>query len=140
MRGDTWGVEAWGDYKLAPWWRLTASFDALHEQFAFKPGASGLLGVAQVGDDPRHQAQLRSSMDLGHHVSLEADLRYQDALPNPFVPPYVELNSRIAWEISRRVQVSLSGFNLLHDHHQEFPAAEANAVPRSVHAALRLRF
>jgi iron complex outermembrane recepter protein len=140
IRGDTWGLEAWSDYKLAPWWRLTATFTLLREQFAFKPGASGLLGFAQVGDDPRHQAQLRSSMDLGHHVSLEADLRYQDALPNPFVPPYVELNSRIAWEISRRVQVSLSGFNLLHDHHQEFPAAEANAVPRSVYAALRLRF
>jgi iron complex outermembrane receptor protein len=140
IRGDTWGLEAWSDYKLTPWWRMTASVTLLREQLAFKPGASGLLGVAQVGDDPRHQAQLRSSMDLGRHVSFETDLRYQDALPDPFVPPYVELNSRIAWDISRRVQISLSGFNLLHDHHQEFPAAEANAVPRSVYAALRLRF
>jgi len=140
IHGDTWGLEAWSDYKVAPWWRLTASFTLLREHLSFKPGASGLLGLAQVGDDPRHQASLRSSMDLGHHLSLEADLRYQDTLPDPSVPSYVELNSRLAWDISSRVQVSLSGFNLLHDHHQEFPAAEASAVPRSVYAALRLRF
>ena len=140
IHGDTWGLEAWSDYKLAPWWRLTASFTLLREHLAFKPGTSGLLGLAQVGDDPRHQASLRSSMDLGHHVSLQTDLRYVDALPAPFVPAYVELNSRVAWDVSSRVQFSLSGFNLLHDHHQEFPASEASAVPRSVYAALRWRF
>jgi iron complex outermembrane receptor protein len=138
--GHTWGLETWSDYKVASWWRLTASFTLLREQLAFKPGASELLGIYQIGDDPRQQAQLRSSMDLGHHVSLETDFRYQDALPNPSVPAFVELNTRVAWDISRRVQVSLAGFNLLHDHHQELPAAEANAVPRSVYAALRLRF
>jgi len=138
IEGDTFGLEAWGDYRLARWWRLTASFDFLKEQLKFKPGASRLLPVIQEGDDPKHQASLRSSMDLGRNFTLDADLRYVDALPDPSVPAYVELDSRIAWNVSRRVQLSLSGFNLLHARHLEFPGADA--VPRSAFAEVRLRF
>jgi iron complex outermembrane receptor protein len=140
LRGESWGLEAWSQYELATWWRLTATFDLLREHFTFKPGASGLLGVSQIGDDPPQQASLRSSFTLARRLSLDADLRYVDALPDPFVPAYVELNSRIAWDVSRRLQLSVSGFNLLHSHHQEFPAPAANAVPRAVYAAMRLRF
>jgi iron complex outermembrane receptor protein len=140
LRGHTWGLDAWSDYKVADWWRLKASFSLLREQLGFKSGASGLLGVAQAGDDPRQRASLGSTFDLGPRVSLAADLRYVDALPDPFVPAYVELNSRLAWAVSRRLELSLAGFNLLHAHHQEFPAPRANAVPRSVEAALRYRF
>jgi iron complex outermembrane receptor protein len=140
MRGDTYGFEAWGEYRVTPWWRLVASFDDLEKRLSFKPGASGLLGVAQAGDDPEHQASLKSSMDLPHNITLDADLRYVSALPDPALPAYVELNSRIGWNINDHVQLSLSGFNLLHAHHLEFPASEANAVPRSVLAELRLRF
>ena len=140
MRGDTSGFEAWGDYRVTSWWRLSASANLLEEHLSIKPGADVLLGIAQAGDDPKHQAQLKSSMNLGHDVTLDADLRYVDALPNPSVPAYVELNGRIGWKVSEHVDLSLSGFNLIHDHHQEFPGPAANAVPRSVLAGLRWRF
>ena len=70
-------------------------------------------------------------MNLGENFTLDADLRYVDALPDPHVPSYVELKTRLGWNVSKRLQLSLSGFNLLHDRHQEFPAPQANAVPRS---------
>ena len=140
MEGDTYGLEAWGDYRLTDWWKLTASFNILEENLRFKPGASALLGVAQAGDDPEHQASLRSSMNLPRDITFDADLRYVDALPDPHVPAYVELNSRIGWNVTKRVQLSLSGFNLLHDRHLEFPAPAANAVPRSFFAEVRWRF
>ena len=140
MQGHAYGVEGWGDYQVASWWRLTAAFNVLSEHLKFKPGASGILGVAQAGDDPERQASLRSSMNLGHRVTLDADLRYVAALPNPAVPSYVELNGRIGWNVTDRVQLALAGSNLLHDHHQEFPGPQANAAPRSVFADLRLRF
>ena len=139
IEGDTYGLEAWGDYRLTPWWRLVATFDLLEEHLKFKPGASGLLGVAQEGDDPEHQAQLRSSMNLGSRVTFDADLRYVGALPNPFLPAYAELNTRIGWNVTDRLQLSLSGFNLLHDRHQELPAPGANAVPRSFFAEVKWR-
>ena len=148
MRGETSGLEAWGDYRVKPWWRLSASFDLLSEHLTFEPGASHLLpgfgavfpGVEQVGDDPKSQASLKSSMNLGREVTFDTDLRYVGPLPNPRVPSYVELNGRVGWNVSERVQLSLSGFNLLNGHHQEFPAPQANPVQRSFFAGLQWRF
>lgn len=138
LRGDTYGLEAWADYRVAAWWRLSAGFDALREQFAFKPGSSGLLGVEQLGDDPRQQANLKSSMNLGHGVTLDGDLKYVDALPDPSLPAYFEFNARLGWKVSSRVQLSVSGFNLLHDRHQELPGALP--VPRSFVVGLQWGF
>jgi iron complex outermembrane receptor protein len=140
LAGHTLGFEAWGDYQLTPWWRLSASFEELAEHFNFTPGASGLIGASQLGDDPEQSAALRSSVNLGDSVTLAADLRYVGPLPDPHVPAYVEFNTSIGWNVSDDVRLSLSGFNLLHARHQEFPASEANAVPRSFSVGLQWRF
>jgi len=76
-------------------------------------------------------------MDLGRNVTFEADLRWVDALPDPSVPSYVELNGSIGWNVSKRVRLSLSGFNLLHAARR---VPRRRRVPRSVFAQVRLRF
>lgn len=139
MRGGVEGVEIWGDLQATSWWRLSATLDLLHEHLGFVQGASQLLGVAQAGDDPKQQASLRSSMDLGHGVTLDGDLRYVGALPDPAVPAYAELDTRLGWAVTRRVRLSLSGFNLLHDRHQEYPAP-ALPVSRSFDLGVQWRF
>jgi iron complex outermembrane receptor protein len=138
MKGDTYGLEAWGDYNLTAWWRLEASVNLLQEDLAFKVGASRLVPLWQAGDDPPAQAQLKSSMDIGEHVTWDADLRYVGKLPDPVVPAYAELDTRIGWAVTPRIEISIAGFNLLHAYHLEY--AGADAVPRSVSAELRLRF
>jgi iron complex outermembrane receptor protein len=138
MQGHTYGLEAWGEYRVTPWWRLAGGYNRLEKRLKFKPGSSGLLGVKQAGDDPEQQASLKSSMDLGRAVTLDAAVRYVGALPDPRLPSYVELGARIAWDISDQVQLSLSGSNLLHERVQEFP--NGAAIPRSVYADLRWRF
>ena len=140
LRGTTLGFEAWADYQILPWWHLAASIEELSENFNFAPGASGLIGVSQLGDDPHTSAALRSSMNLSSDVGLDADLRYVGALPDPHLPDYVELNSSIWWNASDSVRLSLSGFNLLHARHWEFPPTEATAVPRSFAVGLQWRF
>ncbi len=140
IRGDTWGVETWADHRISPGWRLSASFNAMFERFTFKPGASDFIGAQQVADDPRYQASLQSSWNLGREVTLDAFLRYVSALPNPAVPAYVELNTSLGWNVSRHIRLGLSGLNLLHARHQELPAPGADAVSRSVVADLRWRF
>jgi iron complex outermembrane receptor protein len=139
LRGHTLGLEAWTDYRLTSWWRMTGAVDVLSESLSFKPGATTFIGIDQDGDDPRHTAQIRSSMDLTHQISFDADLRYVDALPAPSVPHYVELDSRLAWRLKPKLELSVAGFNLLHDYHQEQPAP-AEAVPRSVRFELRAGF
>ncbi len=140
LAGETYGADIWADYQLTPWWRLSASFDELIEHFAIKPGNVALLGIAELGDDPEARASLRSSMNLGPDVTLDGELRYVGALPDPHLPAFVEFNTSIGWNVSDAVRLSLSGFNLLHARHQEFPASEANAVPRSFAAGLQWRF
>ena len=121
MQGHTYGVEVWGDWQVTSWWRVSPGFRALHEDLQFKPGASEIAGTAQAGDDPSSQASLTSSMSLRPNLLLDATWRYVGALPSPALPSYDELTARLAWEVSERFELSLSGLNLLHREHLEFP-------------------
>jgi iron complex outermembrane receptor protein len=125
MEGETYGLEAWGAFQAQPWWRLTAGASWLHKDLRFEPGASGLGGTGIAGDDPDYQLQLRSAMDLPHGITLDLDLRRIGALPSPPSPAYTELGARIAWPVTRRIELSLTGSNLLHAHHLEFGSTSA---------------
>jgi iron complex outermembrane receptor protein len=145
IRGHTWGFEAWGDYGVTPWWKLSAAFSLLKEKFTFSPNATSLLlpglpGVEQQGNDPEYQASLKSSMNVGSKASLDGALRFVGARPEPRVSSYVELDARAAYNLSAQVQLSVTARNLLHARHQEYPAAEANPVTRKVLAGLQWRF
>lgn len=144
MRGDTYGVEGWANWQVLEWWRVSPGFTVLREQFRFKPGASGILGIAQAADDPSSHAEVTSSMQLNHVVSLDATLRYVGALPSPASPHYVELNGRVGWQVANSVDLSINGLNLLHARHYELPAFPGGGggepIVRSVMAEARWRF
>ena len=143
MEGDTYGVEAWADYQVTDWWRLTAGVNVQHEDLRFKPGSSELGGTAAAGDDPNHQASLRSSMNLGSDVTWDADLRDIGTLHDPSIPAYVELNSRLAWIATNYLEVSIVGLNLLQAHHLEYEEAGAtigDEVDRSFYVETKWRF
>jgi iron complex outermembrane receptor protein len=140
MQGNTHGAELWLNYELSRACRMTFTYDEQREHLKFKAGSSGLLGVAQAGDDPRRQASLRVSADPAPDFSLDATLRYVGSLPNPAVAGYEELNARLAWRISRSWDASLTGANLLHAHHQEFTVPPSDAIGRSALVDVRFRF
>jgi iron complex outermembrane receptor protein len=141
MKGDTYGVEGWATWQVTDWWRLSPGFTAMREQLTFKPGASGILGVAEATDDPSSHADVTSSMQLQHAVALDATLRYVGALPNPALPHYVELNGRLGWRATDSVDLSINGLNLLHARHYEFPSSVGGeAIGRSVMAEARWKF
>jgi len=147
-RGDTYGVEAWGAYGLASWWRLKAGVSTLHKHFEVKPGHDDLTNLEVAGTDPTYQAQLRSEMNLGPRLELDLALRRvgevsQAGSATVIVPAYTEADARIGWRLGDRLQLSLDGFNLLNDHHLELDdrfIAPRRTVPRSVYASLRWGF
>lgn len=136
--GNTLGLDAWGEYRPTPWWRLAFGYSYLEKHLDFKPGASQILGAFQAGNDPRHRATLRSSMDLGDRVTLDADFRYQSRLPNPGLAAYAELDVRLGFLVTNQLELAISGRNLLHEHHEEF--SPGGSIPRSFHAGLMWRF
>ena len=138
LEGSTYGLEAWGDVQLQSWWRLSGGVSTLHEDLKFKPGATGIVGPRQDGEDPKVQASLKSSMDLGSSFTLDGQLRYVGALPDGLVAAYTELDSRLGWNVTDRLQLSVSGRNLLHARHLEYPGGEA--IQRTVFADLKWRF
>jgi iron complex outermembrane receptor protein len=140
MQGDTFGVEAWATWQMNSWWRLSPSFTWLRERFSFKQGASRLLSVSQATDDPSSHAALMSSFDLPHHLTFDASVRYVGALPDPALRSYYELNLRCGWRPKPDWDVSISGNNLLHAQHLEFPAPNGENITRSVFAETRWRF
>ena len=137
IEGATYGVEAWADYQVLEGWRLSVGAAQEHENLRFQPWSSGLLGTSQVGDDPSYHAMLRSSANLTARLTFDATLRYVGSLPDPAVPAYTELNARLGWQLSSRCDLALTGLNLLHAHHQEFPAP-ADLVGRSFLASIEL--
>ena len=140
MQGDTYGLESWADWQVTDKWRLSPGVRLLHKSLRFTSAASGLLGVAQAGDDPLASAQLKSSLDFGPAITFDATLRYVDSLPNPVVPCYFELNARLGWHASRTLELSLSGANLLHARHYEYAPPDGEEITRSVFAEARWNF
>ena len=138
LEGRTYGLEAWADWRVAPWWTLAAGGTLLERDFEFKPGASGLLGTGQLGNDPPYTVTLRSSMNPLEEVTLDLDFRAMGALRDADVAAYRELGGRLAWQATPALTVSLSGTNLLHDRHQEY--AGGDLIPRRIMAGVEMRY
>jgi hypothetical protein len=81
-------------------------------------------------------------------MELAAGLRWVDTLhtnsgPTPgTVPSYFELESRFAWHATDRLELSLVGQNLLHDHHPEygFPDPTRPQIERSGYGKFTWRY
>jgi iron complex outermembrane receptor protein len=140
MQGHTYGADIWAGYSVTDWWKLSAGLSEEREYFRFIPGSAGFFGASEAGDDPMHRAFLRSSMNLGAQWQLDADLRQVGELPNPHVPAYTELNARLGWKPNDRLDLSLSGMNLLHAWHQEYVLSNADRIGRTVFLDARLKF
>ncbi len=140
MKGYTYGFEMWANWQATPWWRLSPGFRTLQKRLQFKPGASGVLGVAEAGVDPSGQFSLTSAMDISPTLNWDATLRYVGALPDPALESYYELSTRIGWRPSRNFELSLTGNNLLHARHQEFASPYGEFINRSVMATAQWQF
>ncbi|MGN6500835.1 MAG: TonB-dependent receptor plug domain-containing protein [Tsuneonella sp.] len=138
LRGSIYGVEAWGEWRAAPWWTLSAGATVLGRDFTFAPGAFGILGTSQLGNDPPYVLKLHSAMNPVRDVTFDLDLRAYGALREAAVPAYRELSGRLAWQVAPQVALSLTGTNLLHDRHQEYPGSDF--IPRRVMGGVELRF
>jgi len=126
LEGATDGVEVSADYQMLDWWRWHAGYDFLQENLHVKPGEVDATNGLNDTADPKHQFSIRSSMDLPQNIEFDTGLRYVDTLPTndghiaETVPSYFELDARLAWHVTKDLEISIVGQNLLHDQHTEY--------------------
>jgi iron complex outermembrane receptor protein len=140
IEGSTRGLEAWSRWRVLERWRLDAGLVWQQQKLRVSPGAIDLGGLPTLGNDPSHYASLRSALDIGPSWTWDLALRQVGALPNPAVPAYLALDSRLAWRPRPGAEVALGVQNLGDPDHAEWGAAPNRAVfGRSFYLQLRLR-
>jgi len=148
LKAQTYGTEVSATYQVLDWWRLHGSYDLLKEDVQIKPGTQDFNKTLNETADPQQQFSLRSSMDVARVISLDAGLRWVDTLhinnaaASGTVPSYFELDTRIGWRVTKNVELSIVGQNLLHDRHPEygFPSPSREEIVRSVYGKVTCRF
>jgi iron complex outermembrane recepter protein len=139
--GHTYGVDVWASYSPVSWWRINPGFGLLRKDFHLKPGEHDIAGEQTVlGHDPGHQVFLRSYMDLPYDVELYVGLRQIASLSEVDVPSYFEADVRLGWHVTPKLELSLSGLNLVHAWHAEAIAPPIQQIPRSVYLGARCTF
>ncbi|HEU6448158.1 MAG TPA: TonB-dependent receptor [Verrucomicrobiae bacterium] len=151
LYGNSWGGEVSATWRVTDWWRLIPSYTLqevnLHarmDHLAYSDEA----GVKLIeGSSPQNQFLLRSALDLPHDIKFDTALRYVDAVPAYSVEGYFELDARLAWQISKNVEVAIVGQNLLHNRHPEYGPSFVgttdglmNEIPRSIYGKITVKF
>ncbi len=145
LYGTTEGVEAYAKWKVTSRWTLSPGYSFLEMHLHTQASSSDTTSVADAqGSNPGHQAQLRSHVELPHKFAWDMNTYFVGPLPAQFVPSHTRLDSQLTWHFAERAEMSVTGQNLLKDHHVEFndqfQSVNSSQIKRSVYAKLTWRF
>lgn len=141
VRGDAYGIELAMLYQLTPRWRLRGGYTFLKKDIEVKPGRIDLNDASAESNDPEHQIVGQSLFDLTDRIRLDGVVRYVDALLEPQVSSYIGLDVRLAWQATSKMEISITGQNLLDARHLEFIADSpaAREIERAVYGKISWR-
>ncbi len=138
--GEVRGAELSGSVQATPWWRVHGGYTYLQEEFWTKPGHAAITQSSSQGNDPGHQFNVQTGMDLPGGFEVNAAARYVSELPNPVVPYYATFDLGVVWE-RRGLRISVYGQNLAEERHREFAnGTNSQEIPRSATGRISWRF
>ena len=135
----SYGAEFSGNWNVMHGWRLSPGYSFLH--INVNGYTAGL--TSPPGASPNHQFQVRSLLDLPHHLEWDNTLGFVSKLALGEVPAYARLDSRLGWRVGEFIELSVVGQNLLTPRHAEFfdyYGVNHTLVDRSVFAKVTWRF
>lgn len=136
FEATTFGGDIKIDSKIFNWWLIRVGYSHIQIDFDKKPVSTDNSNGTTEAADSRHNFLLNSSMDLPANFKLDIIFRYVSDIENPVshVPEYSELDLRVAYQLTPSIEVSVTGQNLLHDHHPEFGVeTEWQRIERSIY-------
>jgi len=119
-RAHDYGVEFSANWNVTSRWRLSPGFSFLQMKILMDPSSHDTSTAASVGDSPKHQAQLRSTLNLPHNLEWDTSAYYVGALGIGPVGSYTRLDTRFGWRFKEGADFSVGGQNLLRPLHFEF--------------------
>jgi iron complex outermembrane receptor protein len=139
--GESYGAELSAQWQVADFWRWMASYSFLHMQLRPNPTADS--------GSPQQQFQIRSYLDLPHHVEFNGALYYVDQIRVQSgsgmapIASFIKLDLGITWHPIKSLEIGIWGKNLLDGGHPEFGSLETSLIteiPRSVMGTITWRF
>jgi iron complex outermembrane recepter protein len=127
IEGRSHGLELWAKWRATPRWQLDGALVLLRERLAVKAGQVDVGGLAALGNSPRRHASLRSSVELSPRWRWDLDLRHMGALPNPAVPSYTAVDTRLVWAPANGHELMVGVHNAADPRHPEWGAATNRA-------------
>jgi iron complex outermembrane receptor protein len=136
----TQGVEFAPSWQVTDRWKLAGGYTWL--QMDLGSGQVEQTLGQRAGDSPRHQWNLRSSMEWPRAVTFDTAVYYVDRLPAQNIASYVRVDARLGWQVSDGLNVGLVGTNLLDYRHAEFVSysRSPSEIRRTLYAKLTWRF
>ncbi|MGH9358492.1 MAG: TonB-dependent receptor plug domain-containing protein [Terriglobia bacterium] len=145
LYGRTYGVEASLDLRIIKRWSIHpgyASFAGVLHQIVAPVGIPAIF--EGIDDNPKHQFQVRSNLDLPHRLQFDTNVYYVDRLVSQSIPAYTRVDTQLTWHVAESADVSVVGQNLLTARHLEFNGPEdlilPTEIPRSVYGKITWRF
>jgi iron complex outermembrane receptor protein len=143
--GETHGVEAFAEWKVADFWTLSPGYTFFSTHLhPFRGSQDVTSAPGTEGGTPDHQAQLRSNVRLPWNFQWNASSYFVNRLPAQFVPSYTRLDTGLTWRAAERVSLSVVGQNLLKDLHSEYSGPDSTVqsgqMRRAAYAKLTWSF
>ena len=138
--GRTTGIELSGSVQPHSRWLMHASYTGQRVSLKPLPESRDMTNARAEADDPSHIFSMRSYLNLPGDLELDGFFRVVGKLRASSLPGYQELDMRIGWQATDRLDVSLIGRELLHSRHAEFAGSSASLRYFQREVALRLTY
>jgi iron complex outermembrane recepter protein len=145
VHGSTDGLELSTKIRVTDQWTLSPGYALLRMDLHNDPGSPDTSTVPDTeGSSPRHQAQLRSALNLSRSLSWNVAAYFVDRLPAQQVPSYTRLDTQLNWQPTPAIALSLVGQNLLRDRHVEsmeiLTSVNSSQMQRSAYVKITWKF
>jgi iron complex outermembrane receptor protein len=145
MSGNTEGIETILNWKVTSRWSVSPGYALLKMHLRTEASSLDTTRAEHVaGSNPVHQAQIRSHVALSRGIGWDASAYFTGRLAAQSVASYTRLDMQLTWRLTESGELSLTGQNLLRDHHVEFnddfTVVDPSQVKRSVYAKLTWHF
>jgi iron complex outermembrane receptor protein len=128
MNATTYGVEVAATLSVTPYWRLASGYSWLHVDADLHSSSTDPFSEGTVnGSDAAHQFNVRSYLNVGRHLEVNAAAYYVDEVEQYDADAFVRVDASLVWRPTKHVEWSVGVQNAFDPRHPEFGSSASDA-------------